>query len=68
MRRIMYVVTAMKTEHARSSQLQEAKLTVGSKIQVRVGVDYVPAWVPIKPTQSAGTTLSFALLCDYTTE
>jgi hypothetical protein len=64
----MYIVTAMKIEHTRSSQLQEPKLTVGFKIQVRVGVDCVPAWIPVKPTQSSGTIPSFAFLCEYTTE
>jgi hypothetical protein len=69
MRRMIYEGTVTTAENTRRSQLQEAKLTVGFKIQVRIGVDHcVPAWVPVKPTQSSGASLSFAFLCEYTTK
>jgi hypothetical protein len=45
-----------------------AKLTVGFKLQVRLGVEHVPAWVPVKRAQSSGAILSFAFLCEYATK
>jgi hypothetical protein len=66
--RMLYVGAVTKREHTRSSRLQNAKLTVGSKIRVRLEVDRVPAWISVKATQSSRTTLSFAFLREYATK